>query len=187
MEVKKVIGITGMPGAGKGTATEALKKQGYPVVVMGDLIREETEKRGLPATPENMGKVMLKIREEGGAGVVAKRCLPKIMEANNPIVIVEGIRGLSEVKEFKEHFSDLYLIAIHASPKKRFQRLRRRGRSDDPKTWEEFETRDLRELVVGVGSVIAVSDQIVINETTTQQLMKNAVKTLEKAKKRWKI
>jgi dephospho-CoA kinase len=185
-EEKKIIGITGMPGSGKGTATEALKKAGYPVVVMGDLIREETEKRGLPPTPENMGKVMLKIREEGGPGVVAKRCLPKIREANGPIVIVEGIRGMAEVNEFREHFPDMYLVAIHASPQKRFQRLRRRRRSDDPKKLEEFRTRDLRELVVGVGAVIAVADHIIINETTPKQLVKNTMKMLEKAKKHWK-
>jgi dephospho-CoA kinase len=186
MEEKKVIGITGMPGSGKGTATEALRKEGYPVVIMGDLIREETEKRGLPPTPENVGKVMLKIREEGGPGVVAKRCLQKIRETEGPIVIVEGIRGMAEVNEFREHFPSIYLVAVHASPGKRFQRLRRRGRSDDSRTLEEFERRDLRELVVGVGSVIAVADSIIINETTPKQLVKNTVKMLEKAKKHWK-
>ena len=187
MEEKKIIGITGMPGAGKGSAMETAKKAGYPVVVMGDLIREETEKRGLSPTPDNMGRIMLKIREEGGPGVVAKRCLLKIRDSNGQTVIVEGIRGLAEVNELKEHFPDMFLVAIHASPKKRAQRLRRRGRSDDPKTWEEFQKRDLRELVVGVGSVVAISDHIIINEGTPKQLDHNMSKMLKKVEKRWKM
>lgn len=186
MEEKKIIGITGMPGAGKGTATETAAKAGYSVVVMGDLIREETEKRGLSPTPDNMGKIMLKIREEGGPSVVAKRCLSKIRDAAGQMIIVEGIRGLAEVNELKEHFPDMFLVAIHASPKKRAQRLHRRGRSDDPKTWEEFQKRDLRELVVGVGSVIAVSDHIIINEGTPRQLDRDTLKMLKKVEKRWK-
>ena len=75
---KLVIGLAGMPGSGKSLVVEAAKELGYAIVVMGDVIREETSKRGLELTPQNVGKVMLELRMEGGITVVAKKCIPKI-------------------------------------------------------------------------------------------------------------
>jgi dephospho-CoA kinase len=48
--------------------------------------------------------------------------------------------------------------------------LRTRGRSDDPSNWEEFEERDLRELKVGLGEVIALADEMIVNEGTIDEL-----------------
>ena len=95
---KRVIAISGMPGAGKGVAAEAAKQLGLHVLVLGDVIREETERRGLDPTPKNVGNVMLQMRAEGGPAAVAKRLLPKIqaihysgkkkMHADKNIVLV---------------------------------------------------------------------------------------------------
>lgn len=78
---KRVVGIVGMPGSGKSVADGVAKEMGFSVVVMGDVIREETAKRGLNPTPKNVGEVMVKVRREDGTAVVAKRCIPKILDA----------------------------------------------------------------------------------------------------------
>jgi len=72
MEEKVVIGVAGMPGAGKATVREMVQAMDYSVVVMGDVIREETKRRKLEPTPENIGCIMLKLREEEGPTVVAE-------------------------------------------------------------------------------------------------------------------
>jgi dephospho-CoA kinase len=167
---KVVVGIAGMPGAGKGVFRNAVQRMGYPVVIMGDEVREEVKKRNLQPTPENVGKVMLSLREQDGPAAIAKRCIPKIRNATNKIVIVDGIRSLVEVNEFKQHFPRFTLIAIHASPKTRYRRLFRRRRSDDPPDWETFMERDLRELGIGMGSVISLADYMIINEGTIRRL-----------------
>lgn len=133
MEPKMVIGAAGMPGAGKAAIRNAAESMGYAVVVMGDEVRNETSRRGLEPTPENIGKIMLELRREEGATAVAKRCLAKISKAESRIVFVDGVRSLDEVNEFKRHFADFCLIAVHSSPETRFQRLSKRQRSDDPK------------------------------------------------------
>ncbi len=179
MDGKIVIGIAGMPGAGKATVREALAEMGCSVVVMGDEIREEVKRRGLEPSPENMGMVMLKLREEEGPTVVARRCIPKIKRARARIVVVDGIRSLDEVNEFKKHFPNFILVAVHASPETRFKRLFARRRSDDPKGWKTFVERDLRELSVGLGNAIAMADYILINEETKNQLKKEVKKLLE--------
>jgi len=67
----KLVIVTGMPGAGKSGVAQAFHDAGIPVIVMGDVIREETRKRGLEPNPANTKKVMLELRETKGAGAIA--------------------------------------------------------------------------------------------------------------------
>lgn len=69
---KRVIALSGMPGAGKGIASQAAKLLGFEVLVLGDVIREETERRGLEPTPQNVGAVMLEVRAKEGPAVVSE-------------------------------------------------------------------------------------------------------------------
>ncbi|MHA1862574.1 MAG: AAA family ATPase, partial [Candidatus Thorarchaeota archaeon] len=62
----KIIIITGMPGAGKSEVANAFHNAGFPLIIMGDVIREETRNRGLEENPENTKKVMLELRELHG-------------------------------------------------------------------------------------------------------------------------
>lgn len=182
---KVVVGIAGLPGAGKATFNEIAKRRGFTVVVMGDEIREATKRRGLKSTPENIGKIMLQLRREEGPAVVAKRCIPKIDNAKGNIVFVDGIRSLHEVEAFKRHFPNFVLIAIHSSPETRFQRLFRRKRSDDPRGWETFLKRDLRELSVGLGNAIAITDYLIVNEETKEEFKMKIHGVLEAALGKW--
>lgn len=178
MNKKTVIGIAGMPGAGKATAEKVFRKKGYPVIVMGDEVREETRKRNMEPTPENIGKVMLQIRAEDGPAVLARRCIPKIKAADSDVVLVDGIRSSHELEEFRKAFQNFTVIAVHASPNTRFKRLLARGRTDDPKDWETFIARDKRELSVGLGEVIATADCMIVNEESKSHLINELNKIL---------
>ena len=178
---KRVIAISGMPGAGKGVASEAARKLGFEVLVLGDVIREETARRGLEPTPENVGSVMLQVRRDEGPAVVAKRLVPKIEASRSSNVVVEGVRSEDELRELKSKF-DVVTVGIHASPKTRFQRLLARGRSDDPKTWDTFYERDSRELNVGLCKVIALADILLINEETINDLHSSFIAAMNKLK-----
>ena len=152
-----VIGLTGMPGSGKSLVVEVAQHQDYEVVTMGDVIRAETAKLGLEPTPTNVGKVMLELRKNGGKGVIAEKCVLKILKKNSQKVIVDGLRSFIEAEVFKKNFPNFILVTVHASPQTRFERLSTRRRSDDPKDWAVFHERDLRELGVGIGNAIALS------------------------------
>jgi dephospho-CoA kinase len=186
MKERIVLGVAGMPGAGKGTVREIVQEMGYPVVVMGDEIREEAKRRNLRPTPKNLGIIMLKLREEEGPAAIAKRCIPK-MEKVKEKVVVEGIRSLHEVDEFKKHFPNFTLIAIHASPETRFRRLFQRKRSDDPKGWKTFMERDLRELSVGIGAAIATADRMIVNEGSKARLKRKTWEVLKEVLRKWMI
>ncbi len=162
-----------MPGSGKSIADEVLRESGFSIIIMGDIIREEVTQRGLNPTPENVGEVMIKIRREEGLAVVAKRCNPKIQRVTDNGIAVEGLRSLAEVYEFRRNFPYFKFIAIHASPLVRFQRIFGRNRSDDSTDWKTFVKRDLREIKVGIGSVISLADYMIVNEGSLQLFQSN--------------
>ena len=182
---KVVVGLAGMPGAGKSVVVAVAKESGYGVVVMGDVVREEAVRRGLMPSPENLGKIMLELRQKEGNSIIAKRCIPKIENTKENKVIVDGIRSPSEVEEFKKHFSKFSLIAIHSSPETRFKRLYHRQRSDDPENWEIFHERDKRELSVGLGNAIAMAEYLIVNEEEREVVKEKIKKVLRKVEEKW--
>lgn len=185
MNNKLIVGIAGMPGAGKSVVVNIAKEMSYGVVVMGDIVREEVSKRGLELTPENMGKIMLELRQKEGNNVMAKKCISKIEKTKQHKVIVDGIRSLSEVEEFKRHFPKFTLIAIQASPEIRFKRLYRRQRSDDPASRQIFEERDNRELSVGLGEAIAQAEYTILNESDLPSVKEKIKEVLKRVEEKW--
>ena len=183
---KLIVGLTGMPGSGKSLVVQAAKKLGYEVITMGDVVREETAKRGLEPTPPNIGKVMLELRKTNGDRVIAENCIPKIKEKRGTRIIVDGLRSYVEVETFQRTLPHFVLVSVHASPQARFERLCSRGRSDDPKTWEDFHERDLRELGVGIGHSIALAEYVIINDSTKEALNEKVAGILKKAEEEWK-
>jgi dephospho-CoA kinase len=174
-----IIAITGMPGAGKSTAAKALEVHGFKRVVMGDVIREETRKRGLEPDEKSTGKVMLELREEYGPGAVAEVCLKRLNAMKEKVVIVDGIRSYAEVEVFARH-GRVKLLAIQASRDRRFKLLTERARSDAPTDRASFDERDKRELSIGVGNAIALADETISNEhTSLEELGNRAVELVE--------
>ena len=176
---RTVIGVVGMPGSGKGVVDDVARNLKFQVIVMGDVVRAEAANRGLEPTPENIGKIMLQIREKEGSAVVAKRCIDKVEETESRCVLIEGIRSLDEIREFRKTFPGFRLLAVHSSPETRFQRLYKRGRSDDTANREMFEERDGRELRIGIGAAIALSDFMVVNEGELGQFKSEVRRILE--------
>jgi len=174
-----IIAITGMPGAGKSTAAKALAAHGFKRIVMGDVIREETRRRGLEPDEKNTGKVMLELREKYGPGAVAEVCLLSLKAMREDVVVVDGIRSYAEVEVFARE-GKVKLLAIHASRDRRFKLLTERGRSDAPTSRAGFDERDGRELSIGVGNAVALADESLSNERATpEELGNRAVELVE--------
>lgn len=162
-----VLAITGMPYSGKTEAARVAEERGVKVVNMGDVVREEARRRGLEETRENLERLMVELRERMGMGAIAKLCLEKLR--GEKLVVVDGVRCLEEVAEFSKA-GPVIVVAIHASPRTRYVRALRRGRRDDVRSWEEFVKRDVAELNVGLGNVIALADGVVVNEGNLEEL-----------------
>ena len=164
----RIVAVTGMPGAGKSTAVKGLVGSGWRRFVMGDVIRAETKRRGLEPDAANTGEVMKDLRRAGGEAAVAKLCLEQVAAAGADRVVIDGIRSMAEVEEFRRG-ARVLLVAVHASPTRRYELLKERGRSDDPLSLEMFLERDRRELGVGIGIAVALADEVVSNERSTPE------------------
>jgi dephospho-CoA kinase len=162
----KLIGVVGMPGSGKGEFSRVARDLGIPVVVMGDVIREEVLKAGLPATDRNLGETAGRLRKEEGMAAIAERTLPAIERQDAPLVLVDGIRGDAEVELFRHHVPEFYLIGVEAPFATRLARLAARGREDDGMTAEELVGRDRREISWGLGRALAGADYLICNDGT---------------------
>jgi dephospho-CoA kinase len=141
---------------------------------MGDVIREETQRRGLQADEKNTGEVMKELRKKHGEAAVAELCMQSIRRSGSEMLVVDGIRSVAEVDAFRKS-ADVLLVAVHASRPRRFALLRGRGRSDDPASYEMFLRRDERELEVGIGKAIALADEIVSNEHSTPEALSERI------------
>ena len=127
-----------MPGAGKSTIVSKLKEQGYETFSLGDGVRAEAKKQNLEPTGENLGKLMLELREKNGPGAIAKLIQNPIQNSTHKIIIIDGIRSIHEINVLKE-IGNVKLLAVKASSDTRFVFLSERKRSDDPLTREKFE------------------------------------------------
>lgn len=165
---KLIVCLTGMPGAGKSTIADGLKSKGYEIINMGNAVRNEAKRRNLEPTGSNLGKLMLELREKNGPGAVAELVKPEIENSKSNVIIIDGIRSSPEIEVLK-NYGKVKLLAIHASTNTRFEFLQNRGRSDDPKTKENFEERDTRELGVGISNPIALSDDAISNNNLTKE------------------
>lgn len=179
LQEKNTTIFCGMPGSGKSVGVEVAQDLGLPVFVMGDVVREEVTRRNLPHTPQTLGRVMLQLRKEYGPDVVAQRCVEKILRDTSPCVVIDGARSEAELAVFKKMLTSVTLVAIHASPKVCFERLRQRGRKDDALTLTEFHERNQRELDVGLGRIIAQADIMIVNEGDLDALQAQVRKTLK--------
>ncbi|TFG19517.1 MAG: flagellar hook-basal body complex protein FliE [Promethearchaeota archaeon] len=173
MKSKTLIAIVGLPASGKSTAIEAVKRLA-PVVIMGDVIRAEVLHRALEPSPENIGSIAKELRKKYGKDIIAKRCIEKINTIDEPVILIDGIRSLSEVNLFREHWP-IYVIAITCSNQTRFKRIKTRGRADDTIDDELIRKRDQRELQFGLGEVIERAEYKIENEKDIESLKRKVL------------
>ncbi len=185
----KVIAFVGYPLSGKSTAAQVVREVGIPVVVLGDVVREEAVRRGVELTDENLGRIASELRQKEGMDAIAKRCIPKIRElgSSKGVVVVDGIRGIAEVEKFKKAFGDDFvLIAIESPLEVRFERAKMRKRSDDVEKLEDLVKRDKREESWGLKEAMEIADFTIENKgsyedfiETVKQILLNIARNIE--------
>ena len=174
---KIIVCITGMPGAGKSTIVNKLQEIGFTKFTLGDGIRAEAKRRNVDPSGENLGKIMLEVREKNGPGAVAELIKDSIQNSTQDVVIIDGVRSIAEIDVLKQ-IGDVKLLAIDASPETRFNFLSSRGRSDDPKTQENFQERDNREISVGIDKSIDIADKTITYINLTIDEIVNSAKEI---------
>ncbi len=137
-----IIGLTGKNGSGKGEVAKFLAERGFQVFSLSDVLREEAERRGKTPTREVLVELGNELRKHSGPGVLAERIFRRLDPEKN--YVIDSIRHPSEVQVFRRR-QDFVLVSVQALQRLRFERLRQRGRENDPRTFEEFQALEARE------------------------------------------
>ncbi len=184
----KIIGLCGTIGAGKGEVGKYLKEEyGYTQFTVGDIVREETRKKGLNITRDNTDRVSEELREKHGQDYFVKRIVEKIKEEDVKRAIIDGIRLPSDSKIFREEFGDDYiLLKVDADPEIRFKRLRQRGRPGFPKTLEEFKKHEKRQYeMFNLNKTFSLADEVIKNNFSRPEPLHKKVNKLKKDYPEW--
>lgn len=130
-----IIGLTGKNGSGKGEVANFLLKRGFVYHSLSDEIREEMKRQGVPITRSSLIPFATGLRNKYGPSYLAEKVLEKLDPDKN--YVIDSIRNPFEVEELRQR-KDFHLISITADPKVRFERLRSRGRENDPVDYDRF-------------------------------------------------
>ena len=173
--MKKVVSIVGMPGAGKSAVSGVFEEEGFTRVRFGDITDREVARRGLGLSEQNERRVRELLRQEHGMAAYARLNLPRIDAAlKHSSVVVDGLYSWEEYLLLKENYKDcLFLVAVWASPKIRYARLK--DRANRRLTAEEAAERDRAEIEnINKGGPIAMADYTIINESSLMELERQA-------------
>lgn len=171
----KVVAIVGMSGSGKSEVTRVFEQNGFVCIRFGDLTDREVTRRGLTLNEENERQVREQIRKEHGMGAYARLNLTAIDKAlQNSNVVVDGLYSWEEYKLLKDYYDDkLLVMSVYSSPKTRQRRISQRQAR--PLSSQDALSRDFAEIEnLNKGGPIAMADFTLINESTLEELRKEA-------------
>ncbi len=185
-----LLGLTGPNAAGKGEVCKYLLTKGFYSVSLSDILREIAKKKKKLPTRENLIKLGNQLREQYGSGILAKKLCAKIKKSRYNKIVVDSIRNVGEIKEFKKTFKNKFFLIYITAPKKlRFKFLLKRAREGDPKTYKEFLEVEKKEISnksthQQLHKCKELRDFMINNNSTLNELYKKVDEILEKINKK---
>ncbi len=165
-----LVGVTGPNAAGKGEVAQYLRNRGFHYVSLSDVVREELRKQQIPLDRVHMTQTGARLRKEFGAGVLAERIRPRLVERS----IIDSIRHPEEVAVLRQA-GDLLLIGVVAPVPLRLARTQQRSRSGDAQSLEAFLAEEAAQNSADpagqqITSCLALADVTIVNTGTIEHL-----------------
>ena len=185
----RLICVVGMTGAGKSIVADEFFKKGFEYLRFGQITLDKIKERKLEINEINERKIREELRKEFGMGAFALLNIPKIDELlKKSNVVVDGLYSWSEYKILKKRYGNLmYVIAVYAPPKLRYERLKNRKIENDknkrfrPLTPKEAKARDFAEIEnIEKAGPIAMADFTISNIGTIEDLRRGVDEILSK-------
>ena len=181
----KLIGLTGLNAAGKGTVADILKNKGYVYHSLSDIIREEATALGLDHSRENLISTGNKLRQDHGPGALGKMIAEKILAAPEKDYVVDSIRNPFEIQELKK-LKGFFIIGVDAPVELRFERSKKRARVGYEKTLQDFIDIEQKEnsddpKKQQLFECLKQADTIIINDKGIAELTKQVEVILSKS------
>ena len=179
--MKTIVCFTGMPGSGKSIASEILKKEGFIVLNIGDAVRNEMRRQGIPIDVKTLDTFSVEARQKQGKDYAIRLLESEIEETlkKQDLLFVDGIRTMGELDRLKSHGYRVVSLVLISDKWIRFKRLMKRHRDFDPKNIEDFLWREKKQLEMGIAEVIATADYLLENGNGASKLRSDLLKKLK--------
>lgn len=177
--MKQVLILVGLPGSGKTTAAQFFHPQNIPVVRMGDLVDHFLINHNLEINEANERYCREKLRQKFGSQIFAEKIMQQVNDVGEhaDLVIIEGMRSLSEKKYFQKNLKNILTLFIETQKKLRWERLQQRKYR--PVLLPEIKKRDLYELkVLKIGKLKEGADYIITNNKSVESFYSKLEKVI---------
>lgn len=140
MSNKIIIGLVGQVACGKEVIKRYLvSKFDAEECRFSTPLRDILNRMGIDISRENLQKVSTILRHGFGEDLLAKTISIDSSKLEAELVVIDGVRRLSDIKYLKE-LPNFYLVKVEADSKLRYERTvsRKENAGDDKKTYEQF-------------------------------------------------
>ena len=181
-DARKLIGLTGTNGAGKGEAASFFREHGYAYFSLSDVLREELRARGLEASRDNLIRTGNELREKFGADVLARRVMERVTAGGAGRAVIDSIRNVCEINTFRAA-GGFVLLAFDAPVEMRFNRVAARGRNESAGSLEEFRRKEDEERAGGetaqqLEACMSAADHLIVNDGTIEEMRRKLERLL---------
>jgi dephospho-CoA kinase len=167
---RRLVGLTGTNGAGKGEAAAFFVNHGYAYFSLSDVIREKLVAAGLDSSRDNLIRTGNDLRKARGPDILARLVMKKVRGK----AVIDSIRNAAEIVYLKKH-KGFILLAFDAPVALRFERVLKRGRDESARTLGEFirkenEERSRDAAAQQLDACLALADLTIRNEGSLEEL-----------------
>jgi len=181
---KKVIGLIGEKGPGKGSVAKILIEK-YSARHFGTsaILKKLAELVHLPLTRDNLIKLALDLKDGFGPGIVIDALSAEIEKSGAKLVIADGIRMHGDVEPFWDRYGENFkLIYVTAPLKDRFERsrLRKEKVGEENMEFKQFIEEEGRLTEVSIAEIGKMADYKIDNSGTAKELERQVIDIMGK-------
>jgi dephospho-CoA kinase len=175
---RRLIGLTGTNGAGKGEVASFLVRNGYAYVSLSDELRADLRRRGKESTRDELIAAGKALRRRYGADILARRVMKKVKKRT----VIDSIRNAREVVFLRQQ-DDFILVAVDAPAELRYARVQKRGRLESASTLADFVAKEQEEMTGGrngqqLRRCMKMADLTLVNDGTLEALHRRIEESL---------
>lgn len=173
---KKVVLVSGYPGAGKSTVAGILEEDisNSVHIESGDIVRTKYREEVEDDMDSHSLGEWVDGKVDENESYVAELTLKKASEMDEDIVIISGLREVVAHELAEDIFSSYDSIFVDSKFNVRLERMNNRGREgEDDFTEQDLRERDEREINWGIEDIRDISNHHIENNSSLNSLKKS--------------
>ncbi|MCE7742681.1 MAG: hypothetical protein GOP50_09500 [Candidatus Heimdallarchaeota archaeon] len=177
----KIFILVGLQLSGKSSHGHRLREEEkVPMVETGHAVYHELKRQNLEVNHKNTTQVILSLLSRDPTAFTQTILdYEEDIYENSSILILNGVKSPAEINYTRKRFGkeNVTVLGFHAGQKTRYNRvtnpdrftvsgnfLEKTQEDQDLAKWDNFLSRDVREIGLGIGNALATANEIIITE-----------------------